>query len=98
MRRAARTDANHAEIVKAFRSLGCSVLDLSRLGGGCPDILVGMGMRHNVLVEIKDGSKPPSARKLTDDEEAFFKAWRGAVVIAESLDDVPRIAAGIGWR
>ena len=40
MRRAARTDAPHKAIVSALRKVGCQVLDLSRVGRGCPDLLV----------------------------------------------------------
>jgi hypothetical protein len=40
VRRAAKVDANHGEIVKALRSAGCGVLDLSAVGNGCPDLLV----------------------------------------------------------
>lgn len=97
MRRRARTDANHTDIVQAFRRLGCTVLDLSRLGSGCPDALVGIRGR-NYLVEIKDGSKPPSARKLTPDEEEFFREWRGFVMIVESLDDVERMVRAFSMR
>ena len=46
MRRAARVDSNHIEIVKAFRKLGCSVLSLASLGKGVPDLLVAV---HGVV-------------------------------------------------
>ena len=84
--RARRTDANHKQIVAAFRKMGCTVLDLSRVGQGCPDILVG---KHgvNVLVEIKDGDKPPSARRLTDDESKFHESWKGRVVTVFDVED-----------
>ena len=91
MRRAARTDANHAQIVAAFRQLGYSVLDLSRVGQGCPDLLVARN-GESWLVEIKDGAKPPSARKLTPDESEFHARWKGRVIIVESLDDVARVS------
>ena len=42
-RYARRVDANHAEIKAAFEKMGCSVVDLSRMGEGCPDIAVGYG-------------------------------------------------------
>lgn len=86
MRRAARTDANQQEIVHGLRQSGCTVLDLSAVGCGCPDILVGRA-GHNWLFEIKDGSKPPSARKLTIPEQAFFAMWRGNVQVVKSLDE-----------
>ena len=85
-RRAARVDANHAEIVKGLRQSGCTVLDLSRVGMGCPDILVGRA-GHNFLFEIKDGNKPPSSRKLTIPEQAFFAMWRGNVQEVKSLNE-----------
>jgi hypothetical protein len=86
MRRAARTDRNHAEIIKGLRQSGCTVLDLSSVGCGCPDILVGRA-GHNWLFEIKDGTKPPSARKLTIPEQAFFAMWRGNVQVVKSLEE-----------
>ena len=42
------------------------------------------------LIEVKDGRKPPSRRRLTPDEERF--ALRFPVVIVESVDDVLRFA------
>lgn len=87
MRRAARTDDNQAIIVSAFRSLGCSVLDLSRVGQGCGDLLIGSG-GLSILCEVKDGSKPPSARKLTPAQKEFRETWKGGLRIVENLQDV----------
>jgi hypothetical protein len=52
LRHAARTDANQAEIAKALRDAGCSVVSLHRVGMGVPDLLVG---RHGrtYLLEVK---------------------------------------------
>jgi len=86
MRRAARTDRNHREIVEGLRRTGCTVLDLSGVGGGCPDVLVGSA-GYNWLFEIKDGEKPKSARQLTVSEQAFFAIWRGNVQVVNSLDE-----------
>ena len=83
MRRAARVDANQAEIVEALRAAGVSVLVLSQLGRGTPDLLLGTHM-GNLLLEVKDGAKPPSARKLTPDEERFFSTWRGPKAVVHS--------------
>ena len=82
-----RVDANQSEIVKVFRSFGYTVQTLHTVGKGCPDILVG-NAGGNFLVEIKDGSKFPSQRKLTPDEKEWHENWRGQVVIIESIKDV----------
>jgi hypothetical protein len=39
----------------------------------------------NILVEIKDGDKPPSKRKLTKDEKEWHAEWTGQVTIWESI-------------
>lgn len=84
MRRYARTDANHAEIMRALLRVGCRVVDLSDVGGGTPDLLV-RDLAGNVrLLEVKDGSKPPSARKLTPAQVAFHAEW--PVTVVESVD------------
>lgn len=87
MRRAARTDGNHREIVSALRKLGFSVADTSRLGGGFPDLVVGRGGR-NWLLEVKDPRQPASKRLLTEDERKFFRGWNGQVAVVESVEDV----------
>jgi hypothetical protein len=82
-----KVDDNHAEIVATFRRLGYSVRSTATLGKGFPDIIAGK-WGHNYLCEIKDGSKPPSARKLTEDEETFWQEWRGSIHLIESVQDV----------
>lgn len=86
---ACRIDENQNEIVKTFRELGASVLILSAVGKGCPDLLVGLtdnqGRKHNILVEVKDGKKSPSQRKLTKDEQLFFDTWKGRVTVIDSI-------------
>jgi len=84
VRRKARTDSNHAEIVKFFRKVpGCAVLDLSRVGGGCPDILI-CHRQVLSLIEIKDGQLSPSRKKLTSDQQNFHQSWPGPIYIIES--------------
>ena len=89
MRRAARTDDNHGAIVTALRKIGCSVLSLAPLGKGAPDLLVWIRGRY-YLLEVKDGAKAPSARKLTPDEEKFHATWGGDIAIVESIEDAIR--------
>lgn len=88
-RLAGRTDANQTEIVTGLRksNLAISVAITSGLGGGFGDIVVGFRGK-NYIIEIKDGSKPPSKRKLTKAEKDFHDGWRGQVDVAKSLDDV----------
>ena len=67
MRYAAKVDDNQSEIVKALRKAGAVVLITSQLKNAF-DLLV--GYRGNLfIVEIKDGNKIPSKRKLTEGEQ-----------------------------
>lgn len=90
MRRAARIDANQNEIVQALRDVGASVAITSMVGSGFPDLVVGFRGR-NFLFEIKDGSKPPSKRRLTDDEQEFFDTWRGIIFIVNDVNEALEI-------
>ena len=90
MKRAARIDANQNEIVAALRGIGATVAITSTLGKGFPDLVVGYRGK-NYLLEIKDGNKPPSARKLTDDEQQWHECWRGQVAVIESPHDAMKL-------
>lgn len=79
MRRAAKVDANQSQIVDALRSCGASVQPLHMVGGGVPDLLVGYRNR-TALIEVKDGSLPPSKRQLTPDQLDWHAAWRGGTL------------------
>jgi len=74
-------DSNHAEIVKELIEHDISVLDLSMVGSGCPDILIGfktvMGSRVNVLVELKSNSKAV-VRPI---QEQFIRDWNGMTTV-----------------
>lgn len=95
MRRAARTDANQPDIVAALRKIGATVQPLHAVGQGCPDLLAGY-RGQNFLIEVKDGAKPPSARKLTDDQVEWHASWKGQVVVVESVSGALRVVASIG--
>ena len=84
MRRAARIDANQPEIVAALRGVGAAVQPLHTVGKGCPDLLVSHRMT-NYLIEIKDGAKPPSARRLTQDQLDWHDAWRAPVFVVSTI-------------
>lgn len=75
MRRAAKVDANHAEIVAALRKIGCKVTSLAAMGGGVPDLLVYFRGRL-MLIEVKR----PGGGKLTPDQAKWHAEWAGALV------------------
>lgn len=95
MRRAAKIDANQPEIVAALRSIGAHVTSLAAVGNGCPDLLVSHRNRW-FLIEIKDPSKPPSARTLTPDQVEWHTAARGPVSVVLTVEDAVNIVAGRG--
>lgn len=85
--RAKRTDANHTAIRDALRAIpGVSVADTSGAGDGFPDLAVGRE-RMTYLLEIKDGNKPPSRRKLTDAQERFHSQWTGHIDVVCNIDE-----------
>lgn len=96
MRRAAKVDANQAEIVEALRIVGCTVQPLHAVGKGCPDLLAGRG-GVNYLIEVKDGRKPPSARTLTPDQVEWHDLWRGQVAVVSSVKEALE-AVGVPFR
>jgi Holliday junction resolvase len=101
MRRIAAVDANQSDIVAALRKVGASVQPLHAVGGGVPDILAGKN-GVNVLLEIKDGSKPPSKRTLTEAQIEWHANWRGQVCVvssvAEALDALSNGVALIPFK
>lgn len=89
MRRAAKVDANQAQIVSALRSAGASVASLAPVGQGVPDLLVGF-RGQNWLMECKDGRLSPSHRTLTEAQQQWIAAWRGSVCVVLCPDDALR--------
>ena len=86
MRYANRIDENQNDIVKALRKAGAVVRIISQ-GDGIPDLLVAY-KGFTILMEVKDGNKPPSARKLTEAEQKFFDEWTGGMlVIVNSVEE-----------
>ncbi len=80
MRRAGNIDANQPEIVEALRRVGVHVHITSDLGEGFPDLVTykpGIGVK---LIEVKDGAKPPSARRLTEQQCKFARDFPVDVV------------------
>lgn len=100
MRYANRTDANHAAVRDGLRDKGYDVLDLSDVGNGIPDLCVAhpFGLEP-LFLEVKDGNKPPSARRLTQDEETWAR-YCGAITqtvltLQEALIACERFSPGV---
>ena len=81
---ACRTDGNHKAIVKALRQVGCRVLSLARVGGGCPDLLVQL-RRVTLLLEVKN----PAGENLISKAQAdFHSQWE--VLVVRSAEEAVR--------
>ena len=85
MRRNARIDKNHPEVVEAFRKLGASVLSLAPLGRGIPDLLVAIG-GVTWLVEIKS-----KKGKENDLQIEWAENWRGARAVVRDTQGVETV-------
>lgn len=89
--RANRIDSNQTEIVAHFREWGCSVLIIADLKNAC-DLIVSKHGR-SIFTELKDGKKPPSARKLTPGEIQFKANTQGIWRLVESIADADKLIA-----
>jgi len=77
-----RADSNQLEIVEGLRKVGCDILVLSQVGGGCPDLLSVSKDGANVLLEVKS-----PGGKVKANQQAFIDKWRGVVYVIKSLDE-----------
>ena len=71
--RGRKTDANQASIMAALRQVGATVVDLSAVGRGVPDLLVGF-RGHTYLLEVKNKA---GRNRLTADQDVFLAWWHG---------------------
>ena len=86
MRRAARIDGNHNEVVKEFRGYpGVTVLSLAAIGKGVPDLLVSFRGK-TWLVEIKMGKGKQNAEQIK-----FANDWAGCCAVVRNSADVESV-------
>jgi hypothetical protein len=71
VRRRAKVDLNHTEVVNALRAAGCTVQSLAEVGDGCPDLLVGY-RGTTWLLEVKS-----PGGSVTEDQVQWLARWRG---------------------
>ncbi len=67
-----RSDGNQARIISALRQAGVKV----EVIGEPVDLLCGYA-RKLFLLEVKDGERRPSERRLRPTQQAFFNEWVG---------------------
>jgi hypothetical protein len=85
---AKRVDENQKLIINTFIAMGASVLNLSRVGQGCPDLLIGYKGKHSILVEVKANER----KAYTEPQVKFMQNWRGgAVCRIDSVDAAIRL-------
>lgn len=82
--RANRKDSNHIAIVAHARSLGFETWDVSSLKNCCDEVFVRNGKVF--FIEIKDGNKPKSAKKLTAGEILFKERMEKAGATHEVVE------------
>lgn len=79
-----RTDNNQAKIMKTLRAVGATVTDTSMVGGGFPDLVVGI-KKKTFLIEIKN---PDARGKLETSQKIFQEFWKGEDVhVVENVED-----------
>lgn len=82
-----RTDVNQSKIVSNLIAIGATVTDLSAVGGGCPDLLVGY-RGVNYLFEIKRPKlKGQTGGKLNELQIKFHALWRGKAYVITTFKE-----------
>ena len=82
--RAKRTDANQSAIMAVLREVGATVVDLSAVGKGVPDLLVG----HRGVTYLLEVKNVKGKNRTTPDQDVFYAWWRGApVTIVRTADE-----------
>jgi hypothetical protein len=71
-----RRDATHSEVVEMLKAFGFSVIDLSTVGGGVSDLLVGWwGVTD--MIEVKSTAEAT----YTPAQIELRKRWRGSPIV-----------------
>jgi len=100
-----RVDPNQADIVKALERAGCTVCKLDGMGGGVPDLLVGYGGKHNILMEVKCRTQGRAAGHLSKFERAhgglketqwkWHGEWKGQVATVWTVEEALAVLAEV---
>ncbi len=76
-------DANHHETARANEGDGVATFSAASYGVPCFDLVCfdPIAVQASYLLEVKDGSKPASRRRLTESEWRFAARWPGPLAI-----------------
>jgi hypothetical protein len=96
-RYARKVDGNQGEIVAALEAIGVRVFDTSSVGQGLPDLVCMRGGK-TTWVEVKNGDRPPSARKLTLAQVRFRDKALSAGVQIHVVENIEQALAVFGAR
>lgn len=72
---AKKVDLIQKDVVNKLRSMGATVIDLSAVGKGMTDLLVGFD-GQTILLEVKSGID----KKFTPQQIKFFATWTGGML------------------
>lgn len=90
--RAASRDANEPEVIKALVAVGCLVQQITQ-GDGVPDLIVCTPRGRLLLIEVKDGAKPPSGRKFKPAQVTWHAIWAPRAPVFVCLSPADALAA-----
>lgn len=74
-----KRDANHGVITQALTRLGVEFIDLSLVGGGCPDLLINF-RKTLYLADIKNPQSAYGKRGLNKNQKRWADEWAGVPI------------------
>jgi hypothetical protein len=86
-----KKDANHNEIVDAMTKVGAYVIDMSHVGRGFPDLIVGF-KKMTILMEIKNPKTSYGKKGLNKNQLQWKEQWTGGTYcVVDSVDAALRM-------
>ena len=87
----AKKDANHYEVVDAMQKAGAYVIDMSHVGRGFPDLIVGFRSK-TILMEIKNPKTSYGKRGLNKNQIKWKEQWTGdTYCVVDSIEAALRM-------
>jgi hypothetical protein len=85
-----KADFNQDGIIRALRKIGVSVVPLTKMGGGVPDLLCGY-RGINWLLEVKG-----ETGGLTEAQVKFHARWNGHVTVVRTAEEAVDVCLHCG--